>query len=109
MANHVPPRIAAARLGVSTKTLERWLEEGKIKGIRTPSGQRRYDVDSVISAGSTSSEDGRATIIYARVSSRSQKTDLEQQVQDSLSNYLQAIACYHLRTTYLHFSWLIKT
>jgi len=45
--NYVPPRIAAARLGVSTKTLERWLEAGKIEGIFTQGGQRRYNIDSV--------------------------------------------------------------
>ena len=90
MSNHVPPRIAAARLGVSTKTLERWLSEGKIKGIFTPSGQRRYDVDSVISAGSADSTDRRATILYARVSSRSSLSDLEQQVQFLKSHYPDA-------------------
>ncbi|MBI1242651.1 MAG: IS607 family transposase, partial [Nostoc sp. RI_552] len=30
--NYVPPRVAATRLGVSTKTLERWLKDGKIEG-----------------------------------------------------------------------------
>ncbi len=90
MANHVPPRIAATRLGVSTKTLERWLKDGKIKGIFTPSGQRRYDVDSVISTRTTEQEDGRATILYARVSSHSQKPDLEQQVQFLQSHYPDA-------------------
>ncbi|MCX5984553.1 MULTISPECIES: excisionase family DNA-binding protein [Nostocales] len=38
--NYVPPRVAATRLGVSTKTLERWLEDGKIEGIFTQGGQR---------------------------------------------------------------------
>ncbi|MEM6399231.1 MAG: IS607 family transposase [Cyanobacteria bacterium P01_D01_bin.116] len=88
--NYVPPRVAASRLGVSTKTLERWLEEGKIKGIKTPGGQRRYDLDSVVSIQSTSSRDDRTYILYARVSSSSQKDDLEQQVQFLLSRYPDA-------------------
>ncbi|MEN2383612.1 MAG: excisionase family DNA-binding protein [Gloeotrichia echinulata IR180] len=49
--NYVPPRVAATRLGVSTKTLERWLEDGKIEGIFTQGGQRRYNLDSVMLVG----------------------------------------------------------
>ncbi len=82
-ANHVPPRIAAARLGVSTKTLERWLEAGKIKAFITPGGQRRYDLDSVIPTGDSQ----RATIVYARVSSRAQKSDLLAQIDFLQSRY----------------------
>lgn len=82
-SNHVPPRIAAKQLGVSTKTLERWLEAGKIKAIITPGGQRRYDVLSVV--GAVQSE--RATVLYARVSSRAQKPDLIKQVDFLQSRY----------------------
>ena len=78
--NYVPPRIAASRLGVSTKTLERWLQAGKIEGIFTQGGQRRYNLDSIIPVRPGNPADSRATLLYARVSSRSQKTDLEQQV-----------------------------
>jgi excisionase family DNA binding protein len=39
--------VASDRLGVCTKTLERWEAEGKIKAYRTQGGQRRYDIDSV--------------------------------------------------------------
>ena len=82
-ANHVPPRIAATRLGVSTKTLERWLDAGKIKAIITPGGQRRYDIDSVIDPQLRS----RATVLYARVSSRAQKPDLVTQIDFLQSRY----------------------
>src|ERR671933_2264706 len=85
-ANHVPPRVAAARLGVSTKTLERWLEAGKIKAFITPGGQRRYDLDSVIPAGDTE----RTTVVYARVSSRSQRGELLAQVEFLQSRYPKA-------------------
>lgn len=84
--NHVPPRVAAARLGVSTKTLERWLEAGKIKAFITPGGQRRYNLDSVIPARDSE----RATIVYARVSSRSQKNDLLAQIDFLQSRYPRA-------------------
>ena len=82
-ANHVPPRIAARQLGVSTRTLERWLEAGKIKAIITPGGQRRYDILSVVGA----IQSGRATVLYARVSSLAQKPDLIKQVDFLQSRY----------------------
>lgn len=37
----VRPRDAADRLGVSPRTIRRWLEEGRIKGFRLPSGNMR--------------------------------------------------------------------
>ncbi|MFM6621530.1 MAG: IS607 family transposase [Dolichospermum sp.] len=85
--NYVPPRVAATRLGVSTKTLERWLEDGKIEGIFTQGGQRRYNLDSIIPVRHGNPPDERTTLLYARVSSRSQKHDLEQQVQFLQSRY----------------------
>ncbi|WP_448561889.1 MerR family DNA-binding transcriptional regulator, partial [Trichothermofontia sp.] len=44
MAHYVPPKEAAQALGVSERTLRRWEAAGKIKAIKTPSGQRRYDI-----------------------------------------------------------------
>jgi putative resolvase len=83
MSKYVPPRVAAARLGVCTKTLERWETEGKIKAYRTQGGQRRYDTDSVINIRSAE----KTTVLYARVSSHSQKADLERQIQFLISSY----------------------
>ncbi|NEP52797.1 MAG: IS607 family transposase [Moorea sp. SIO3C2] len=71
---YVPPRKAREILGVSERTLRYWEQEGKIKTIRTPSNQRRYDVDSVLGEVKN-----KPTIIYARVSTRRQKQDLERQ------------------------------
>jgi len=88
--NYVPPRVAATRLGVSTKTLEMWLAEGKIEGIFTQGGQRRYNLDSIIPVRSGNPADQRTTLLYARVSSRSQKSDLEQQVKFLKSRYPDA-------------------
>ena len=88
--NYVPPRVASNKLGVSTRTLERWLDSGKIQGIKTPGGQRRYDLNSVVSIPSNKKDRDRSTILYARVSSRSQKADLEQQVQFLQSRYPDA-------------------
>ncbi|WP_293122891.1 MerR family DNA-binding transcriptional regulator [Moorena sp. SIO4G3] len=57
---YVPPRKAREILGVSERTLRYWEQEGKIKTIRTPSNQRRYDVDSVLGEVKN-----KPTIIYA--------------------------------------------
>ncbi|CEJ47731.1 Putative site-specific integrase-resolvase [Umezakia ovalisporum] len=88
--NYVPPRVAATRLGVSTKTLERWLEAGKIEGIFTQGGQRRYNLDSVIPVRRGNPADERATLLYARVSSRGQKNDLSEQIEFLAARYPDA-------------------
>ncbi|WP_407892825.1 IS607 family transposase [Scytonema sp. NUACC26] len=77
MANYVPARVATTKLGVTLRTLLRWEEAGKIKTIKTPNGQRRYDLDSVIPVR----QPDKPTVLYARVSSHSQKSDLERQIQ----------------------------
>ncbi len=68
---------AAELLGVSTRTLLRWEESGKIKPERTPGGHRRYDKEKLL--GVTKTE--RQTYGYARVSSHDQKEDLKRQVK----------------------------
>jgi len=76
IVKYVTPKEAAKQLGVHFRTLVRWEQEGKIQAIKTPSGQRRYDVQSYTAkSGSV-----RSTIIYARVSSRAQQPDLNRQV-----------------------------
>lgn len=37
------PRQAAALLGVSTDTVRRWADEGRLKTVRTPGGHRNVD------------------------------------------------------------------
>lgn len=83
MSKYVPPRVAASQLGVCSKTLERWEAEGKIKAYRTQGGQRRYDIDSVINIRPCT----KPTILYARVSSHSQKADLSRQIEFLVSSY----------------------
>ncbi len=76
ITKYVPPKEAAQQLGVHVRTLAIWEQEGKIQAIKTPSGQRRYDISSyTANAGAI-----RATVIYARVSSRAQQPDLNRQV-----------------------------
>ena len=80
MAKYVKPNEAANTLGVCLRTLRRWEQLGKIKTVRTPSGQRRYDLETFIKKES-SPTGGRTTVIYARVSTRPQRADLDRQVE----------------------------
>jgi predicted site-specific integrase-resolvase len=72
------PSETASHFGVCLHTLRRWEKAGIIKAIRTPSGQRRYDIKSYQGLQPTRTE--RAVIAYARVSSRGQKADLDRQI-----------------------------
>ncbi|AFZ25901.1 putative site-specific integrase-resolvase [Cylindrospermum stagnale PCC 7417] len=74
MPKYTSPGETAEHFGVSLHTLRRWERDNKIQAIRTPSGQRRYDVASYTGLSNQRTE--RAIIAYARVSSRSQKADL---------------------------------
>lgn len=76
MSYYVPPRKAMQLLGVSEKTLRNWEAQGKIETVRTPSGQRRYNVEDYIRRHG---KDDRAVVLYARVSSHKQKEDLQRQ------------------------------
>jgi predicted site-specific integrase-resolvase len=60
------------------RTLVRWEKDGTIQAIKTPSGQRRYDIDSYTGKFVTPTRD---TVIYARVSSRGQSEDLSRQIE----------------------------
>ncbi|MDT9264942.1 MAG: IS607 family transposase [Limnospira sp. PMC 1295.21] len=82
MARYVKPKEAAQILGVHERTLRRWDDNGSIETIRTPAGQRRYNVESYTAK---SGSDKRKVVIYARVSSRAQQSDLNRQVA-TLSN-----------------------
>ena len=67
---------ACERLGIHPNTLRKWADDGKINHIRTPHGQRLYDVDGFLSRMGT-----RARIVYCRVSSRNQRDDLKSQIE----------------------------
>lgn len=78
----VPSREAARLLGLHPNTLRRYADEGRIKTIRTASGQRRYNVDDYLGSAI-----GRTTVCYCRVSSGSQKDDLRSQVEFMQTKY----------------------
>jgi len=76
------PREVCQRLGISYSTLSRWVREGRIRAVRTAGGVFRVPESEVrrIAEGLPMSKEVRA-VIYARVSSTDQKSDLERQVQ----------------------------
>src|SRR5438874_6848905 len=81
---------ASKFFGVSASTLRRWNKEGKIHASRLPSGQRVYNVESMLTSSTTTSSSSLASqnecFVYARVSSPKQK-DLEKQKQYLLSQF----------------------
>lgn len=81
-------KIACERLGVTTKTIQRWDALGKIHIVRTPGGRRRIpesEVDRLLGYEMQPTKQ-RKIALYARVSSNEQKQkgDLERQI-----HYLQ--------------------
>ena len=76
------PKEVCQRLGISYSTLSRWVREGRIRAIRTAGGVFRIPESEVrrIAEGLPISKEIRA-IIYTRVSSSDQKSDLERQIQ----------------------------
>ena len=76
------PKDFAELLGVSVKTLQRWDRDGIIKANRTPTDRRYYTYDQYLQfKGIQTENDIRDTVIYARVSTRNQKDDLQNQVE----------------------------
>ncbi|MHA1594362.1 MAG: IS607 family transposase [Candidatus Baldrarchaeia archaeon] len=70
---------ASKLLGVHVKTIQKWDREGKIRCVRTPGGRRRVPESEIRRI--LGIQEKRKIVGYARVSSRTQKDDLERQVE----------------------------
>ncbi|WP_309087869.1 IS607 family transposase [Domibacillus sp.] len=83
------PSEFAELLNVSVKTLQRWDREGTLNAYRTPKNRRYYTHNQYLAYTGETPEDEKAgkVVLYARVSNRGQKDDLESQV-----NFLQQFA-----------------
>ena len=69
---------ASKLLGVTVRTIQRWDKEGKIRCVRTVGGKRRVpesEIKRILGI-----QEKRKIIGYARVSSHTQKDDLERQM-----------------------------
>ena len=75
------PKDFAELLGVSVKTLQRWNREGTLKANRTLTNRRYYTYDQYLQfKGMNIENDKRQVVIYARVSTKNQKDNLQNQV-----------------------------
>lgn len=75
---YLTPDQAHLKYGYHVKTLADWADAGKIQFIRSKGGHRRY-LESDLSGLKPEAEGPRAIIFYARVSTHSQKEDLQTQ------------------------------
>jgi len=75
------PKEACSRLGISYSTLRRWIKEGRIRAVQTIGGKYRIPESEVrrLLSGAVGGE--TRAVIYARVSSSDQRSDLERQIQ----------------------------
>ena len=101
LEEHYPLRKAAEILGIHPITLRRWEKEGKIRCVRTPSGQRRFPRSEVLRLLGGEAPSGTRAVIYARVSSAKQagagnlerqKKRLEEYCRDKGYQVVAAIA-----------------
>lgn len=73
---YISPQEAQKRFGYHPKTLASWADNEKITYIRTPGNQRRYLLADLEGKVGVESPSERSIILYARVSTHSQKEDL---------------------------------
>ncbi len=69
------PKEAANELGVSTKTIHRWDEAGKLRTVRTVGNQRRIPIEEIVRLRKQGERAAERCVLYARVSSIRQEQD----------------------------------
>ncbi len=86
----VKPAKIRSLFDLDSLTLQRWARKDFIRYIVTPENRYLYDLDSVSQALSVQNTD-RKKIIYARVSSSKQKSDLTRQIAFLKESYPEHI------------------
>lgn len=76
---YIKPKEASKIIGVNLDTLRRMALRNEIKHIRTDNGRYLFDISSFLKRGNSQIQE-RKKICYARVSSKGQKSDLENQI-----------------------------
>lgn len=77
--NYVSPKIVKQECQISYMTLKRWRDEGKIQYKKLSEKKILYDIDSVLK--NANEQNNRKNVIYARVSTTSQKSNLDHQIE----------------------------
>ena len=83
---YIKPKEASEIIGVNLATLRRMSERNEIKHIRTDTGRYLFDVSSFLKRGNPEVSK-RKKVCYARVSSRGQKSDLQDQIEFLKTKY----------------------
>lgn len=76
----VPLRKAIVLTGLTGNTLRKYADNGTIPSIKTPSGQRLFDVAAWL-GNAKRSKTSKTVLCYCRVSSIKQRGDLDRQVE----------------------------
>ena len=79
----------AKRLGVSTKTLQRWDKDGILVAKRNPNNRRYYTENQYLEYIGKSNSNDQKIVAYARVSNNNQRDDLKNQIT-FIRNYVNA-------------------
>jgi len=74
------PEEASRILNITQQSLINWTNDGKIECVRTKGGHRRFLLSTLVPFSKCSFEKPKRNICYCRVSTASQKEDLERQV-----------------------------
>ena len=77
--NYVSPKIIKQECQISYMTLKRWKDEGKIQYKKLSDKKILYDIDSILK--NINEQNNRKNVIYARVSTTSQKSNLDHQIE----------------------------
>jgi putative resolvase len=80
--HYISPQKITKQFDVTSGTLRRWAEDGKIRCLRPNNGKRIYNLNDIAKHfGVVKAEKKHYTICYARVSSNHQKQDLQRQIE----------------------------
>ena len=86
-ANYISASKITKQFDISSGSLRRWAELGKIRFLRPNNGKRIYHIDDITALFGNKKENLKETLLYARVSSSHQKEDLERQIELLKTNY----------------------
>lgn len=83
--NLVSSKVFTQKYNITSVTLRNWYKQGKVKGLKISDRKYLYDLDSLQLESNDDSyltnKDARKSVIYARVSTVGQKSDLDHQIQ----------------------------